>query len=532
MPRKAALPAGPGPVMDYGQWKRNPVPIHARDLFRDMPLEVFIEEWMTIESTEDETIGQQVPFKLWPKQRELCRWIEKNKLGFVPKARQRGGSEIYACYIIKLMLTEMKAECLVFSRMEDDARYFLEKRVNTKLRALPRIVNNAGEECVIWPKINIETFKVTTSYGSSVSAISSHPDAGSGHTARFILLDEAEKIEDAAAIWTAVKPAVDQNKRGQLFALSTGQKHGTWFKTFLRKIYDGKVKGIGTFFLGWDADPTKTKEWYAEQLTQFDSEVDMRCTYPSEVEDLFLSKEGKVFPQFDPKEGGRHVYDFEKRIKPDRLWRMDMYLAYDPGFDPHPAAFLLCMYDRFSDILYVMDEIVLVGVEITEMGKKIKNLVQSKPARPKKAVVDTYANRKGGAGGYITERKVLSEVTGISFVNANKADAAGSRQLLSRRFSEDKIAIHPRCVKTRSQIEDWVWDSNGQPVDEQDDTIDDLRYICQVLPNRPQKEEREEEPPPAYSYEARKMRMKAKENLKNSMYQENGSHNQYSWLKG
>lgn len=528
MPRKPA-----GPVsLTYEQWKKNPVPVRACDLFRDMPLEVFIEDWMTIESTEEETLGQQVPFKLWPKQRELCRYIEGQKIGFVPKARQRGGSEIFACYAIKVAMTEQKAEILVFSRMEDDARYFLEKRVKTKLSALPRIVNNEGEECVIWPKINPETFKISTSYGSTITAISSHPDAGSGHTARLIILDEAEKIEDAAAIWTAVKPAVDQNKRGQLFALSTGQKHGTWFKIFLRKIYDGKVKGISYYFLPWNSDPSKDEAWYAQELTQFDSEVDMRCTYPSDIEDIFLSKEGKVFPQFDNKEGGRHVFDFERRIKPSVLWGMDMYLAYDPGFDPHPAAFLLCMYDRYSDTLYVMDEIVLVGVEIKEMGQKIKSLVQSKPVRPKKAVVDTYANRKGGAGGQITERKILNEITGINFVGANKADADGSRQLLSKRLSDNKIVFHPRVKRTRSQMEDWVWGSNGKPVDEEDDCIDDLRYICQVLPNKAQKLPEPERPPAPYSAEARRARMMAKQRYESNLRSHGGEGDHYSWMAG
>lgn len=532
MGRKSHSLSGPRQV-SYYEWKQNPFPVRACDLFKDMPLEVFIEDWMTIESTEEETTGQQVPFKLWPKQRELCRFIEKKKLGFVPKARQRGGSEIFACWAILIMLREQKAEILVFSRSEDDARYFLEKRVKTKLGALPRLVNNAGEECVIWPKISPETFKVSTSYGSTITAISSHPDAGSGHTARLIILDEAEKIEDAAAIWTAVKPAVDQNKRGQLFALSTGQKHGTWFKIFLRKIYDGKVKGIEYFFLPWNADPSKDKAWYDQELTQFDSEVDMRCTYPSDIEDIFLSKEGKVFPHFDNKEGGRHVFDFERRFKASQLWKMDMYLAYDPGFDPHPAAFLLCLYDRYTDILYVVDEIVLVGVEIKAMGLKIKEMVIGKPVRPKKAVVDTYANRKGGAAGAITERKVLNSITGINFVGAKKSDADGSRQLLSRRLSDNKIVFHPRVKKTRTQMEDWVWGSNGKPVDEGDDTIDDLRYICSELPNKEAKPPEPEKQPKAYSREAARKRAEFRKQFDAKYKGTSGNNNDhFSWMAG
>ncbi len=518
--------------LSYDQWKKNPTPIHAKDLFRDMPLEVFIEDWMTIESSEEPTVGMQVPFRLWPKQKIMCRWIDENKIGFLAKARQRGGSEIFAAYAIKVMMSEMKAEILVFSRGEDDARYFLDKRVRSKLSALPRPVNNAGEEIVIWPKITLETFKVSCGYGSSISAISSHPDAGSGHTARLVILDETEKIEDAAAIWTAVKPAVDQNKRGQLFALSTGQKHGTWFKIFIRKIYDKKVQGIALHFLPWNADPSKDDGWYAEQLTQFDSEVDMRCTYPSHIEDIFLSKEGKVFPQFDNKEGGRHVWDFEKKFKQQQLWGMDLYCAYDPGFSPHPAAFILCLYDRYHDILYVVNEIVLVGVVIADMAKKVKDMVLGLPVRPKKCLVDTYGNRRGGAGGYITETKVLNDISGLRFTAADKADAAGSRELLSKRFSDDKIVIHPRCTKTRSQLEDWVWGPNGSPVDEGDDTIDDLRYICQSLPNRVYTEPKPERQVDPYSAEARSKKAAARKRFNDQSGQSAGAGDGYAWMKG
>lgn len=522
--------AGSNKEVTYEQWKKDPFPIHAKDLFRNMPLEIFIEDWWTIESTEEETMGQQVPFVLWPKQREMCRWIELTKIGFTGKARQRGGSEIFAAYAGKILLSEEGSEILFFSRMEDDAKYLLEKRLVRKLKALPHPTNRLEEEIVIWPTITYGTFEVKTSYGSSISALSSHPDAGSGHTARLVLLDEAEKIEDAKGIWLAVKPTVDQNKRGQLFAISTGQKHGTWFKGYLKKLYEGVVKGIGLFFLPWNADPTKDEAWYANELSQFDSEVDMRCTYPSCIEDIFLSKEGKVFPQYDDKEGGRHVYDFELRLKQGQLWGMDMYCAYDPGFSPHPAAFLVCLYDRYTDILYVYDEIVLVGVEIHKMGALIKNKVSGLPVRPKKCVVDTYGNRKGGTGGLVTETTVLNQISGLRFTSANKADAGGSRELLSKRFSENRIVIHPRCFKTRTQLQDWVWAENGRPVDEGDDTIDDLRYICQEL--RPQKAPAKAAAVEAYSQEAKRMKAKAGKFLLRAMGGESGASENYHWQGG
>ena len=60
-------------------------------------------------------------------------------------------------------------------------------------------------------------------------------------------------------------------------------------------------------------------------------------------------KDGAVFPDFDDKEGGRHVNSFE----PD--WKMRYLFGYDDGF-VHPAAFFQMLYDPFRDHLYLLDE--------------------------------------------------------------------------------------------------------------------------------------------------------------------------------
>jgi hypothetical protein len=484
----------------YEEWKRKPFQIRAEDLFRDMPLEVWIEDWCSI---KDELSGEMVPFRLYaerqwrgkrsPGQRDLCRWIDRTRIGFGAKGRQLGWSEIFGKYVGKIFVSERRAEISIFSMNEEEATHFMRRRVKEPLKALPNLVDEQGNPLVIWPKMDLEgSFKIESpitkgGIGTMATVMSSNPDAGSGRTNRLTLLDEAEKIPFAAENWTAVVPTIDKNPRGQLFSISSGQKSGTWYKKKLQTIYnnirDGKPEPVSLFFMPWHADPSRDQAWYDGQ--PYDNDVDRKAANPDTIEELFLSKQGKVFPHFEDLNGGRHVWDFEEKLGPGRLAGMDLYAAYDPGF-VHPAVFLLAFYDRYQDMLYVFDEIYVKQKEIGEVGVLVKAKMDSLPYQIKTALADTALFKRGGVGGKTTEGDVLNRVTGIRFKGAKKADAAGSRELLSRRLSDKKIVFHPHnCPNTIRQMRDWCFNDKGEPVDVEDDCIDDVRYICaEVWPDK------------------------------------------------
>lgn len=455
-----------------------------------MPLWMFIEFATVLEDPTAPTGFS--PFKLWPRQMELADKIDINSPAFakvmvIAKRRQTGGSETMAALITKILITEARAQIVVISRNEDEAEYFLTTRVKPKLKNLPQLYKD-GQPLIIYPKfLNMDRLYIQTDLGhqkdaqgevqgSNVTAVASHPDAASGRTVRLIVMDEAEKIEHASKIWTSIRPAVERNPKGQLIVLSSGQKNGTWFKTTLvRRLYDGKIKGAELFFISRWADPNADEKWWDEIKSQFDNEIDARAAYPETIEDLFLTPEGKVFPHFDEKIGGRHVKFFDIGHKERVNWTFKFITAMDPG-QVHPAAFLMTLYDPFEDMLYVFDEVVRKNLEISKMGALINERLSRYPIAPRRNLCDTALFKKTGLG--ITEGQVLSKVTGLHFVGAQKADADGSRQLLSLRLSNNKIVIHPRCQETIVQMRDWVFDENGKPVDIGDDCIDDLRYIC------------------------------------------------------
>lgn len=475
-----------------------------------MPLWMFIEFATVLEDPGSEEGFK--PFSLWPRQIEFCDKIDVNNLEefakvlVCAKRRQTGGSETVAGLVVKILITEPRAQIVVVSRNEDEAEYFLTTRVKPKLKNLPQLYKD-GQPLIIYPKfLNLDRLYIQTDLGyekdasgeiqgSNVTAVASHPDAASGRTLRLVVLDEAEKIEHAAQIWTSVRPTIERNPKGQLVVLSSGQKNGTWFKnTLVRRLYDGKIQGAELFFISRWADPTCDQAWWDVIKTQYDNEIDAKAAYPETIEDLFLVPEGKVFPQFEERIGGRHVQFFDIDAKGEVNWTFKFITAMDPG-QVHPAAFLCCLYDPYKDMLYVFDEVVQRNLEISKMGALIKQRLARYPIPPYKNLCDTALFKKTGLG--ITEGQVLSKVTGLRFVGAHKTDAAGSRQLLSMRFSQNKIIIHPRCVETITQLRDWVFGTNGEPVDIGDDTIDDLRYICADV--RSQSKVPPPEPPAPYT---------------------------------
>jgi hypothetical protein len=479
-------------------WMLNPFPITSRNLFLNMPLWMFVEFATVLEDGDTDTGFK--PFKLWPKQKELTNKIDINsdefeKCVIIAKRRQTGGSETMAALIVKIMVTEPRAQIVVISRNEAEAQYFLDSRVRPKLANLPRPTDKNGNPLIIYPEIlSNDRLYIETELGrdgeikgSNVTALASHPDAGSGRTVRLVVMDEAEKIEHAGRIFTSVRPIVERNRKGQFIILSSGQLNGTWFKRTIRRVYDREMLGVNLFFISrWD-DPTATKEWWDEIKTQFPTEVDAVAAYPECIEDLFLTPEGKVFPQFEEKVGGRHVRSFEINHNSECKWTYKFITAMDPG-QVHPAAFLMTMYDQYSDMLYVFDEIVVTNTTISDLGEMIKTKLASLPTKPVRNLCDTQLFRKTGMA--MTEGQVLSKVTGLNFVGAKKADSEGSRQLLSMRLSSNRIVIHPRCVKTILQLRDWVFDSRGIPVDIGDDCIDDLRYICAEVKSSSKAEDR------------------------------------------
>ena len=418
----------------------------------------------------------------WPMQKDLCDLFDEFEIIWVMKARQLGISEMMALYAVFTALREPKSEICIISKKLPDAKYFLRKRVLTKLEAFYNLELSPGKKMNWW---NYEKFegKIEFENGSWIEAFSSDNEEVRSHTPRLILFDEIRSFTraDAKELWSAIVPSIREQPRGQAICVST-PRHGTWFNEMTKKIISEEVRGIQYFFMPGNAKPERTPEWYTRELRREPDHKIFYREYPRNEEDCFASREGAVWPQFDPKVGGRHVNRFNINFR----WKY--FLVYDHGYQ-HASAVMFALYDRYSDHLYIFDEVFIKQSEITETAYLIRekmNFYRRNLAAPKPqvAIADTACFAKTGQRPIAD---ILRVVLGLNFKKSIKHDQKGSIALVSVRLSNGGLTIDPRCENTIRQINDWIWKNDPDekkqevPVDIEDDLCDTLLYLSADL---------------------------------------------------
>lgn len=446
------------------------------------------------------------PWVLWPKQLKICNILDKDRLIFWPKARQVGGSQIAAAKAIKCALEEPNAEIIIISKSEPDAKYFLADKIKPLLNTLPAI------QGLNWGSWVLLSDKVTFSNGSTITCLTTSEDAGRGHSSvRLFIMDEAAAIEHAKSIFSAAKPSVEKHPKGQFIVISNS-KPASWFNAQLKRAWEGKMLGATLHFMSVWTDPARNEVWRVEAMSQFENEIDFILEYPETIEEMFLKKEGYVWPEFEDKEGGRHVAAFE----PD--WSMRLMYGYDDGYI-HPAVFLLGLYDPYQDHLYVFDELFEYQKDTNEISKSINKLLYKwrgvgMPHNAWKKIADYAIFAKKGQR---TVSDIIRDYTGIVFSKSYKFDMTGSIRIMGMRIRDDKITIHPRCSNTIRQVRDLTWAKEAneskaeRPIDNEDDAPDILRYWGAEL--KQEKKPKQPEPRKAYDGRFNKLRRKTLDDI-------------------
>ncbi|MEL0117801.1 MAG: hypothetical protein VXB01_02565 [Opitutae bacterium] len=544
--------------MDIREWWNNPFPVRACDLLQHMPFWMFANLFGTIQKKRK--IEQM---ELWPLQWDLALKLDvRNRVHphlatswhdvisvpaegeimtaeqlklieqvlFLAKSRQVGGSEVSGLYALFTALRLQNSETLIFSMNEKEVEKFLAKRIAPKARMLEQInaTDKHGRPCIIWPKIQINRLDIKIpeydgreqgdkegfGAGSLIEGIPSNPDAGSGRNLTLGIMDEAEKMDDAAgSIYENLLPTLEDDPDSQLLVLSSGQKPGTWFLEMVRRIHEKKSEGIDLHFLPYSADPKRDAKWKEVKKNQYADERDFISAFPSSIEELLSSKEGKVFPHFDAKFGGVHVMDFEVQAA-----GCHFYTGIDDG---KTTAYVMAAYDYTEDRLDMFDELYLEnGVEISRIGELIKAKHQLWNFKYKAHLCDTslFSNHQYEK----TKAEVLEEVSGLRFTGAYKKDSEGTREMLSKRLSDRKIRIHPRCKGLIQNLRDWGYANNGKPEKRNDHAIDPTRYICADIKQLIQSQTK-----PKFKQEYSGRRMRDFRDLIPTPYQGSG---QFDWL--
>lgn len=418
----------------------------------------------------------------FPGQKEVAAAFQAFKIVWVMKARQLGLSELAALYAIYICLTEQKAEVVVISKKRADAIYLLKKRVLPKLQAAYALEQAPGQKFP-WPPYvdNSDTGKILfPTTGSWIEAASSDNEEVRSHTPRLVIFDEIRSYLKANAeeLWSAILPAIENDPKAQAICISTA-KFGTWFNSMTKAIMAGLMEGIHFLFLPDDTNPARHAEWRGKARKKWSDQTLFRREHPLTPEDCFISREGAVWPTFDPKPGGKHI----NPVKLDFSLRFG--ITYDHGRQ-HPAVCLFWLYDTFADHLYIFDEVFCRGMDLPEVCYEIRKKLNfyrkyHNAPDPQIRLADSACFNKDGRQ---TVADTLRNIVGFSFTPAVKANMDGSIDLVGTRFSQGRMTIDPRCEQTRKQVEDLTWKYEAgetkleKPVDVEDDAPDCIRYTC------------------------------------------------------
>ncbi len=386
----------------------------------------------------------------YPGQKEMLIAFATFKFIWTLKARQLGGSEGAAFHAFKTAVSEQRSEILVVSKKADDAEYFVKRRVLPQIQFAYTLEYEPGKRFP-WPKLVDNSDSGIVKLGKSyIQGVSSDNQEVRSRSPRLVVFDEIRTYlqKNAEELWSAICPTIEANPKGQLIGISTA-KFGSWYNEMTAKIMAGKIPGMEFLFMPDDTDPQRTPKWRAEAKGRAAHAALFAQEHPLEPSDCFISREGAVFPQFDPRLGGIHVNHVELD------WGLKYIIGYDHGHRP-PAVLLMCLYDTYSDHLYVFDEVFCRDKQLPDVAYDIrKRMLYYKTERqapePKLKIADASCFNEDGKR---STAQVLKELSGIQFTRSHKFDIIPSIDRLSVRFSNGRITIDPRCEQTIKQVQE------------------------------------------------------------------------------
>jgi hypothetical protein len=440
-----------------------------------------LDQWiMAFGSLFDPEHRRSGPFELWPRQAKAAKIVGERSRLMVPKARQLGVSELFAEKMLKGALANAGSEFLVVSRREEDAELFLRQRLMAKINALPAVRG------ITWPKVVASSKKHIVFSNDSI--IRSNPvgsRSGVSQTLDGCLLDECGAISmqagvDLFQLMANILPALEHRK-GWLGMVGASEPGSDW-NQLVRKAIDGGVKGQSVLFLPTDINPLRTAEWMAQARTEFPSETEFRAQHPLTIEDFFVVREGRIYPEFDVAPGGRHVREFARPVG------MQYRLGLDWGYRD-PTVLLETYWDGVH--LWVYDCHYWQGETVDPIKTDIKQIINDAGAYPADFVADSAIFNVTGAHAGATVKCIgdILRAGGLPVVPSKKIGTImeGTGAALGQMIHADEIIVHPQCEFLLQEMVAWVWDAKRKgevPVDKNNHAIDALRYIVGNLPQR------------------------------------------------
>lgn len=188
--------------------------------------------------TFDKTQEGFVPFRLFPRQKEIIYAYDKHRFNLITKPRQAGVSTTTAAYMsIKVGFadSENPEAVLIIANKQELAFEFLAK-IKDFLSQLPRWVwgdeyygNAKNESKSIFLTDSKKEIKLPN--GSRVKAVATSKDALRGFTPTYLVMDEAAYIDNGAEVFGAALTALGTGGKATLISTPRGMD-ALYYKTY------------------------------------------------------------------------------------------------------------------------------------------------------------------------------------------------------------------------------------------------------------------------------------------------------------
>jgi hypothetical protein len=244
--------------------------------------------------TFDKTQEGFVPFKLFPRQKEIIHAYERHRFNLITKPRQAGVSTTTAAYMaIKVGFADAEnpEAVLIIANKQELAFEFLAK-IKDFVSQLPRWVwgsdyygNQKNEEKSIFLTDSKKEIKLPN--GSRVKAVATSKDALRGFTPTYLVMDEAAYIDNGAEVFGAALTALGTGGKATLISTPRGMD-ALYYKTYdqARK----KENNFNIIEMKWYEDLRYNKDlrWVKDEVTE------------DEVEFTFNSYEKRILGGWKP----------------------------------------------------------------------------------------------------------------------------------------------------------------------------------------------------------------------------------------
>jgi hypothetical protein len=234
-------------LIEYGKCISNPV----------YGIETYLE-------TFDKTQEGFVPFKLFPRQKEIIWCYEKHRFNLVTKPRQAGVSTTTAAFMcMKVGFADIDnpEAVLIIANKQELAFEFLAK-IKDFLSQLPRWV--WGSEYYGSAKNDSRTIFITDSKkeiklpnGSRVKAVATSKDALRGFTPTYLVMDEAAYIDNGAEVFGAALTALGTGGKATLISTPNGMDK-LYYETYAQS--KAKKNNFNIIEMKWYEDSRYNKD--------------------------------------------------------------------------------------------------------------------------------------------------------------------------------------------------------------------------------------------------------------------------------